>query len=131
MDREEIIEAMEALIRKGKDSWEIDQELKQYDLSAEDRAYIIPHLQEYEIAYLKSNTGKQSATLRMLLGVAIMMIGYLGSFADYNDTSRYIIKIGAILGGGIILYSGYRQRKRIVGSSEASKFRKKRFRRYE
>lgn len=129
---EDIIEQMEGLIKKGKDSYEVDQELKKFELSAKEKGYIISRLQEFEVDYIQRNTGKTSAFIRMILGVTILLIGYLGSFADYTSpTSRYIIKIGAILGGGIIAFTGYRQYRRIISTGEESKFRKKRFKRYE
>ncbi len=129
---EEIIEQMEDLIRKGKDSYEVDQQLKKFNLSNEEKGYIISRLQEFEVDFIQRSTGKTSALIRILLGAVILLIGYLGSFDDYTSpSSRYIIKIGAILGGGIIAFTGYKQYRRITSIGEESKFRKKRFKRYE
>ncbi len=132
MDLDPIIEEMEHLIRKGKDSYFIDNELKKYPLSPEEKGHIIAHLQEFEVDYIKKTTGKQGALIQLLVGAGILLLGYLGEFTDYSSsTSRYIIKFGAILGGGFIAWRGYRRYRRITSTGEPSKFRSKRFKRYE
>ena len=129
---ESIIENMEALIRKGKNSYAVDQELKKMDLSREEKGYIITRLQEFEVDYIQRNTGKSSAVIRIILGIVILLFGYLTSFNDYSSpTSRYIIKLGAIIGGSLIAFTGYKQYRKLIHVGEESKFRKKRFKRYE